>query len=217
VITSPGDSDCRALPPDRSCLGSATRAPSAFLRPRLSAIVQSDGWNLVHESSPRLGPRPLVLELGDHSLHGRGRDENAMPRYRRTASKSVVDAHTSASVVEGRGTGLPLCTRRVVLDAIVGTGRLPNVSRTRAETMPAVTVTPRPNVITDRRGTQSPMRGLASESLAKREKFGAPSNLDQRDVGALRRCRSLSRCSLASSGVTSTLSALCDPCLFGTE
>ena len=116
VMTSPDSMPALAAGP-LAC-GSATSAPSAFFRPRLSAMSARHRLDL--HADPAAADRALVLELGDHRLHGRGRnrERDADAAAGRRIDRGV-DAHHFAVGVEGRATGVALVHRRIDLDEIV--------------------------------------------------------------------------------------------------
>jgi hypothetical protein len=133
---------------------------------------------------PRL-TEPLSLSWATRSSRvGRDRERDADAAAGRRIDRGV-DAHHLAVGVEGRAAGVALVHGRVDLDEVV-IRAVADVAAA-AETMPAVTVPPRPNGLPTA-STQSPIRGLPSESLAN-GKSVRPSTL----ISASRcadRCRS---------------------------
>ena len=98
--------------------GSATSAPSAFLRSEAVGDIGRHRLNL--DADPAAADRALVLELGDDALHGggRNRERDADAAARRRIDRGV-DADHLAFGVEGRAAGIALVHRRVDLDEIV--------------------------------------------------------------------------------------------------
>src|SRR5664279_5206110 len=80
--------------------------------------VNRDRLNL--DTDPAAADRALVLELRNHSLHGRGgnRKRDADAAARRRINRGV-DAHDFAFGVEGRAAGIALVHGRVDLDEII--------------------------------------------------------------------------------------------------
>ena len=177
VITSPDSMPALAAGP-LAC-GSATSAPSAFFRPRLSAISAVTGW-IWTPIQPRL-TEPLSLSWAITRLHGRCRDRerDADAAAGRRIDRGV-DAHHFAVGVEGRTTGVALVHGRVDLDEIVirtvadvaAAGRNDAGRDGAAE---AERIADRQHPVAD--------PGLAVGKLGERE-VGAALDLDQRKVGA---------------------------------
>ena len=116
VMTSPDSMPALAAGP-LAC-GSATSAPSAFFRPRLSAISGVTGW-ICTPIQPRL-TEPLSLSWCDDALHGRRRDRerDADAAAGRRIDRGV-DANDLAVGVEGRTARIALVHGRVDLDEVV--------------------------------------------------------------------------------------------------
>ena len=161
------------------------------------------GW-ICTPIQPRVD-RALVLKLSNDRLHVSAGIANAMPTLaagRREDRR--VDADDIAVDVEGRAAGLPLLIGASIwMKSSYGPAPM---SRPRAETMPAVTVPPRPNGLPTA-STQSPMRGAFSASFDVGEVVAAV-DLDQREVGPRIGADDLGRIGLAVVGRDFDVSAL---------
>ena len=131
---------------DQRALAPSSRAVGDVLRHRLNL-----------DAEPAARDRAVVLQRLDHALGDVAGDGEADADA--AAGRRVdrgVDADDLAVGIEGRAAGIAVVDRRVDLQEVV-IGAEP-MSRPRAETMPAVTVPPRPNGLPTAI-TQSPTRG----------------------------------------------------------
>src|SRR5262249_30730736 len=119
----------------------------------------------------------FVSELGDHRAHRCGRDrEGDADRAAGWREDHHIDADHLAVEVECRAAGIAFVDGRIDLQKAVGCVTAPML-RSRAETMPAVTVPPSPNGL-PMASTQSPARGISSASFTK-VKSSRPSTLSK--------------------------------------
>ncbi len=153
VMTSP--ETIPALAAGLSACGSVTRAPSAFFKPMLSAMSAVTGW-IWMPIQPRLTV-PLSLSWATTDFTVDAGIEKAIPTLPPDGEKIAVLTPTTSPCVSNAGPPeLPLFTGASIWMKS-SYGPLP-MSRPRAETIPAVTVPPRPNGLPTA-STQSPMRG----------------------------------------------------------
>src|ERR1700726_1688147 len=168
-----------ALPGRRTVgLGLRHQPPFRLLQPEAVGDVSRDRLNL--NADPAAADRALVLELGDHVLHGGSgnREGDADAAAGRRIDRGI-DAHHLAFGVEGRAAGVALVHGRVDLDEIViravadvaAAGRDDAGRDSAAE---AEGIADREHPITD--------PGLAIRKLGKRE-VRAALDLDQGEVG----------------------------------
>ena len=98
--------------------GSATSAPSAFFRPRLSAISGVTGW-ICTPIQPRVTvPLSLSWATTRFTVLG-GNGESDADRAARRRKDRRVDADDIAIDIEGRAAGIAFVDRRIDLDEIV--------------------------------------------------------------------------------------------------
>src|SRR5262249_53983551 len=116
VITSPAATPAFAA--GLSVCGSATSAPSAFLRLRLSAISAVTGWTCTAQPGPI--DITALLELGHDHLCGFGGDiESDTDRTTRRRENGGIHADDTAFHVEGRSARIAFIDRRIDLDVVV--------------------------------------------------------------------------------------------------
>src|SRR6202142_4420252 len=104
----------------RRTIGLRFRNQRAFGLLEAETVGDVSGDRLNLDTDPATADRALVLELRNHSLHGRcgNRKRDADAAARRRINRRV-DAHHFAYGVEGRAAGITLVHRRVDLDEII--------------------------------------------------------------------------------------------------
>src|SRR5258706_670722 len=104
----------------RRAIGLRFRNQSTLRLLQAKAVGDVGGDRLNLDADPAAADRALVLELGNHTFHGRcrDRDRDADDAAGRRIDRGV-DTHALAFGVEGRATGVALVYGRVDLDEIV--------------------------------------------------------------------------------------------------
>src|SRR5258707_7451581 len=104
----------------RRTIGLRFRNQSTLRLLQAKAVGDVGGDRLNLDADPAAADRALVLELGNHTFHGRCRDRerDADAAAGRRIYRGI-DTHDLAFGVEGRATGVALVHGRVDLDEIV--------------------------------------------------------------------------------------------------